>query len=99
MAVTREQVRHLAALAELAVDDRAAAELEGQLTRILDYMRQLEALDAGPAVGADDRAVRLRPDVVGSDPLVRPLQEFAAALQDDLLVVPRLGERGGGGAA
>ena len=97
MAVTREQIRHLAALAEVAVDDHAAAELEGQLTRILEYIGQLDALAAGPAVGADDRAVRLRPDVVGSDPLLRQPREFGAALQHDLFVVPRWGEMGGGG--
>ena len=96
MAVTRERIRHIAALAELAVDDRTAAELEGQLTRILDYVRQLETLDAGDTGGADDRAVRLRPDVVGSDPLLRPPRDFAPVLQDGLFLVPRLGEVGGG---
>jgi len=96
MAVTREQIRHIAALAELSVDDGTAAELEGQLTRILEYVRRLEALDAGPAAAADERAVRLRPDVVGADPLVRPPCDFAPALRDDLFVVPRLGEMGGG---
>jgi aspartyl/glutamyl-tRNA(Asn/Gln) amidotransferase C subunit len=96
MTVTREQIRHIAALAELSVDDGAAAELEAQLTRILDYVGQLEALDAGPAGGDDERAVRLRPDVVGADPLVRPPRDFAAAMRHDLFVVPRLGEMGGG---
>lgn len=96
MAVTRAQIRHIAALAELAVDDRTAAELEAQLTRILEYVRQLEALDSGPAAGADERAARLRPDVVGADPLVRPPRDFAPALRHDLFVVPRLGEMGGG---
>ena len=96
MAVTRKQIRRIAALAELAVDDRSAAELEVQLNRILDYVRQLEVLDAGPAGGVDERAVRLRPDVVGSDPLVRPPRDFAPALREDLFVVPRLGAMGGG---
>ena len=95
MAVTRDDIRHIAALAELAVDDAAAAELERQLTRILDYVRQLEALDAGPATAADARAVRLRPDTVGADPLRRPPRDFAAAMQQGLFVVPRLGALGG----
>jgi aspartyl/glutamyl-tRNA(Asn/Gln) amidotransferase C subunit len=97
MAVTREQVRHLAALAELSLDDRTVAELQVQLTRILQYLRELEALDAGAAAGADERAVRLRPDVRGADPLARPLHEFAAGLHDDLFLVPRLGDLAGGG--
>lgn len=96
MAVTREQIRRIAALAELSVDDRTAAELEGQLSRILEYVRQLEELDAGPADPADERAVRLRPDIVGSAALVRPPRDFAPALRDDLFLVPRLGGVGGG---
>ena len=94
MAVTREQIRHIAALAELSVDDRTAAELEVQLTRILDYVRQLEALDPGPSGGADGRAVALRPDVVGPDPLARPPRDFAPAMSHDLFLVPRRGEMG-----
>jgi aspartyl-tRNA(Asn)/glutamyl-tRNA(Gln) amidotransferase subunit C len=94
--VTREQIRRMAALAELAVDDRAAAALETQLGRILDFVRQLESLDAGPAGEADPRAVALRPDVVGPDPLHRPPGEFAPAFQDGLFLVPRIGETGGG---
>jgi aspartyl-tRNA(Asn)/glutamyl-tRNA(Gln) amidotransferase subunit C len=96
VAVSREEIRRIAALAELSVDDRTAAELEIQLTRILDYVAQLETLDAGPPGGSDDRAVALRPDVVGSDPLVRPPRDFAPALRDGLFVVPRLAQTGGG---
>ncbi|MGD0483741.1 MAG: Asp-tRNA(Asn)/Glu-tRNA(Gln) amidotransferase subunit GatC [Gemmatimonadales bacterium] len=95
MAVTRGDILHIAALAELAVDDVTAAELERQLSRILDYVRQLEALDTGMAAPADERAVRLRPDAVGADPLHRPPQEFGAAMQQGLFVVPRLGALGG----
>ena len=59
-------------------------------------MRQLEALDTGETRLADDRAVRLRADTVGSDPLLRPPPDFAAAMAQGLFVVPRLGELGGG---
>jgi aspartyl-tRNA(Asn)/glutamyl-tRNA(Gln) amidotransferase subunit C len=96
VAVTRDDIRHIAALAELAVDDAAAAELERQLTRIVDYVRQLEALDTGAAAPADGRAVRLRPDAVGADPLHRPPPAFAPAMEQGLFVVPRLGALGGG---
>ena len=99
MAVTREEVRRIAALAELAVDDAAAEELEGQLSRILDYVRQLEELDTGATQVADDRAVRLRADVVAADPLLRPPPEFAAAMTEGLFVVPRLGELDAGDGA
>ncbi len=98
MSFTREQVRHIAALAELEVDDAAAAELERQLTRILEYVRQVESLDAGDARSEDDRAVRLCADAAPPDALRRPPGDFAAAMEQDLFVVPRLGELGGGPA-
>ena len=97
MAVTRAEIRRIAALAELAVDDDAAAELERQIRGILDYVRALEELDTGATQVTDDRAVRLRPDVLGSDPLQRPLSSIAPALDHELFTVPRLGEMGGGG--
>jgi len=96
VAVTREEIRHIAALAELAVDDAGAVELERQITRILDFVRQLEELDTGDARVADERAVRLRADEPASDPLARPPETFAPAMRQNLFVVPRLGELGGG---
>ena len=96
MAVTREQIQRIAALAELAVDDTAAAELERQLTRILDYVRQLEELDTGGARVADERVAPLRRDDVVAGRLDRPARDFAAAMREGLFIVPRLGELGGG---
>lgn len=96
MPVTREQLQHIAALAELAVDDAAAAELERQLTRILDYVRQLDTLETRDAAATDARVTPLRPDVPGGDPLVRAPQAFATEMKQGLFVVPRLGAMGGG---
>ena len=96
MAVTREQIQRIAALAELAVDHAAAAELERQLTRILDYVRQLEELDAGDTRVADARATPLRRDEVITGRLDRPARDFGVAMRRGLFVVPRLGELGGG---
>ena len=90
--MTREQLQRIAALAELPVDDAAAAELERQLTRILDYVRRLEELDTGDTRVADARAAPLRRDEVVAGRLDRPVREFGAALRQDLFVVPRLGE-------
>jgi len=97
VAVTRDQIRHIAALAELAVDDAAAAELERQLTRILDYVRQLEGVEAGEPHVVAAGAARLRPDGEASDPLQRAPPDFAPAMAQGLFVVPRLGALGGGG--
>jgi len=95
VAVTREQIQRIAALAELSVDDATAAELERQLTRILDYVRQLEELDTGDTRVADPRATPLRRDEVIAGRLDWPARDFAVALRQDLFVVPRLGELSG----
>ncbi len=92
MGVTRADVEKIAALAELAVDDAAAAELQRQLTRILDYVAQLGEVTDDATAAVDERAVRLRRDVINPDPLGRPPQEIAPAFTDGLFTVPRLGE-------
>ena len=45
MKVTLEQVRHLASLARLDFSPEEEASLADDLTRILDYVEQLEELD------------------------------------------------------
>ncbi|MDO8666499.1 MAG: Asp-tRNA(Asn)/Glu-tRNA(Gln) amidotransferase subunit GatC, partial [Gemmatimonadales bacterium] len=76
MSVTRDHIRKIADLAELGVDDAAAAELEGQLSRILDFVAQLaEVPTDGNGVG-DERSVRLRRDDVAPDPLLSDPNDF-----------------------
>ena len=45
MAVTRQDVEHVAALARLSFSDEQKQKLTGQLNEILQYMEQLNALD------------------------------------------------------
>ncbi len=92
MSVSRSDILKIAALAELDVDDAAAAELEVQLNRILGYVEQLGELPHEGGSGDDARSARLRRDVPDADPLSRPVAEWAAALKSGLFTVPRLGE-------
>lgn len=92
MSVTREEIRRIAALAELHVDDATAERLERELSRILEYVAQLAELPEGQGGGGDDRAVRLRQDEIGPDRLEEPPAAFAPALEQGLFLVPRLGE-------
>jgi aspartyl/glutamyl-tRNA(Asn/Gln) amidotransferase C subunit len=97
MPVTRADIQKIADLAELHVDETTAVELEAQLSRILDYVAQLSELPKeGPSLG-DDRAVRLRPDMIRSDPLGFPVSGLAPAMKHGLFLVPRLGELDQGG--
>jgi aspartyl-tRNA(Asn)/glutamyl-tRNA(Gln) amidotransferase subunit C len=45
MALSIEEVRHIAALARLRLSPEEEARLAGELSAILDYVRQLEELD------------------------------------------------------
>ena len=92
MSVTRRDIAKIAALAELGVDDASAAELEKQLTRILDYVAQLGEVTDDATAATDERAARLRRDVVDPDPLSHTPKEIAPAFKDGLFTVPRLGE-------
>jgi len=94
MSIGRDQVLHVARLAELAVKDEDLDRLVGQLNRIVDYVAQLEGAPAdqeaedflpGPA------QVALREDVPGSVPLDRPPAAFAPEFVDGFFLVPRHG--------
>ena len=92
MSVSRKDVQKIAALAELAVDEASAAELQRQLSRILDYVAQLSEVSDDATSAVDERAARLRRDVPDPDPLSRTPREIAPAFQQGLFTVPRLGE-------
>ena len=92
MGVTRADIQKIAELAELAVDDATAAELEKQLSRILDYVAQLAKLPKEGDGAGDARAVRLRRDEITPDPLLRDPEDFAPVFRQGLFLVPRLGE-------
>ena len=93
MSVSREQIRRIAELAELHVDDATAAELEVQLNRILGYVEQLGELPTDDA-SHDERAVNLRRDEPSADTLAERPAHWAPAWRGELFVVPRLGESG-----
>jgi len=92
MGVSRTDVEKIAALAELRVDEASAAELERQLSRILDYVAQLAEVGDDPGAVGDERAARLRRDEPGPDPLSRPPRDIAPEFGGGLFTVPRLGE-------
>ena len=95
MSVTREEIARIAALAALDVDEAAMPALVRQLSRILEYVSQLSALDATgqaayrPESNAEPQALRpddLRPANPPLDP-----RAFAPDIRDGLFVVPRIG--------
>ena len=98
MSISREEVLHVAKLAELQVTDAEAKALVTQLDGIVRFVDQLSAAEipagteeftVGPA------RVTLREDVVAPIPLDRSPERMAPDWQDGFYVVPRLAHQEG----
>lgn len=91
--VTPDDVRHVAALARLAIDDERMPGLVRELNTILGHMEVLSRVDTGKHTatnGPVDAAQPLREDGGLPLPLARPREAFAPATRDGFLIVPRL---------
>jgi aspartyl-tRNA(Asn)/glutamyl-tRNA(Gln) amidotransferase subunit C len=92
MSIGREEVRHVARLAELAVKDTELDRLVEQLNRIVDYVAQLEQVPgdvtAEPFLPGP-HAAALREDRPGSVPLQHPPADFAPEFSEGFFLVPR----------
>ena len=93
MAVSREDVRHVAALARLSMSDERASELAAQLNTILGHMEALAKVDTSklePVIGVGAGSAPLADDSGPSIQIQRPLDEIAPAMREGFFVVPRL---------
>ena len=93
MAVTIDDVKHVARLARLGMTDERAGQLVAELNRILEHMAVLEKADVEGVMAADGVGALGMPLRVDSGPpyaLQRPLDAFAPATRDGFLLVPRL---------
>jgi len=93
VAVTREDVLHIAELARLGVDAARADELTAELSAILAHMEVLSQTDTSSVpttAGIGAGGTPLRPDV-GVPPLMEgTLESFAPSMRDGFFIVPRL---------
>ncbi len=93
MAVSLEDVRHVATLARVGLSDARAASLVAELNTILGHMEVLSRVDTSgfePVVGVGVEGLRLQADHGPSVGLTRELKEFAPSVRDGFLLVPRL---------
>jgi aspartyl-tRNA(Asn)/glutamyl-tRNA(Gln) amidotransferase subunit C len=93
MAVTFDDVRHIASLARLGVDDARLPALAAELNGILGHMDVLQRVDVS-GVAAEYEvgvpAMPLRGDDNAQYPLAAPRESFAPAMRDGFFLVPRL---------
>jgi aspartyl-tRNA(Asn)/glutamyl-tRNA(Gln) amidotransferase subunit C len=93
MAVTLDDVRHIASLARLNIDDARLPAVADELNAILGHMDVLQKVDVR-SVPADLAAgmtpMPLRADGGEQIPLARPREVFAPLMRDGFFLVPRL---------
>ena len=93
MAVTIDDVRHIATLARLGLTDERAGQLVQELNTILGHMDALAKVNTDgvtEAIAAGAAGLPPREDSGPPIPLARSLDAFAPALRDGFLLVPRL---------
>jgi aspartyl-tRNA(Asn)/glutamyl-tRNA(Gln) amidotransferase subunit C len=94
MIIGAAEVRHVARLAELAVDEADVPKLATQLEAIVAFVAQLNDVDVPAGTGVTsvgpDR-VALREDRVDPIPMSRTPAELAPAFREGFFVVPKLG--------
>ena len=93
MAVTIDDVRHIAALARLGLSETRAAAIVSELNTILGHMDALAKVDTAgvqEAIGVGAEGLPVRKDSGPQIPLARSLDAFAPSVRDGLLLVPRL---------
>lgn len=96
MAITEENVRHLAKLANLALDDAAITRMRDQLSAIVGHVEQLSEVDTTgvePIANVSGLANVTRPDAAG--PMLDSKRVLGNAPQRNevAILVPKVVER------
>ena len=93
MSLSDDQIRRLARLARIALEDEEIAEVGGRLNRILGLVEQIQAVDTSgiePMAHALEVTQRLRADEVTDADRRALYQSVAPAVQGDLYLVPKV---------
>lgn len=93
MALTRDEVAHVARLARLRLGDDEIVRLQNDLTHILDAFETLQRLDTGdaePFTPLDEHLAPLREDVAGNPPGDEDLLAAAPERHGRLFHVPKI---------
>ncbi len=100
MAVSQDDVRHVAELARLAVDPEGLDHLVAELNGILAHMEVLSGVDTSDVENHIPKPLEstpLRSDSSGPLALEAPRESFAPSMRDGFFVVPRIASHEDGG--
>ena len=93
MSLNAEEVNRIAWLARLAIDPDKAAQYAHDLSGILDFVAQMDAVDTAntePMAHPLEAAQRLRPDLVTEQDQRERFQEHALLVEAGLYLVPKV---------
>jgi aspartyl-tRNA(Asn)/glutamyl-tRNA(Gln) amidotransferase subunit C len=93
MAIDRDEIARIAHLARLQVSDQMASRTAEELTRILDFVGRMNAVDTSgvtPMAHPLDAVQRLREDQITEEDRRDDFQACAPAVEDGLYLVPRV---------
>lgn len=91
MSVSPEDVRHIAKLSRLGIDESMVPELVTELNGILQHMEELQSVDlSGSLAVHNTESAPLRPDDFPADTLKHRREDFAPSMRDGFFLVPRL---------
>ncbi len=95
MKIDRATVRHIAGLARIRLTQDEAERLEGELSRILDWVEQLEEVDTKgvePMTSVVAVTMKMRDDEVTDGGYADAILENAPAREGNFFVVPKVVE-------
>jgi aspartyl-tRNA(Asn)/glutamyl-tRNA(Gln) amidotransferase subunit C len=95
MAIDRNEIARIAHLARLQVSDQMASRTAEELTRILDFVGRMNAVDTSgvtPMAHPLEAVQRLRGDQITEEDRRDEFQACAPAVEDGLYLVPRVVE-------
>jgi aspartyl-tRNA(Asn)/glutamyl-tRNA(Gln) amidotransferase subunit C len=93
MTITVDEIARIAQLARLELSEEQASQHASELSRILDLVDQMNAVDTGgvePMAHPLDATQRLRPDVVTESDQRDLFQAGAPAVDSGLYLVPKV---------
>lgn len=93
MSLTASDVKKIAHLARLGIDDQDVESYANDLSGMLDLMTQMSELDTNnvsPMAHPLDQIQRLRPDVVTEHNQREHFQAIAPQVEDGLYLVPKV---------
>ena len=93
MALTPQEIRKIAGLAKLQLDESEVEHYQRELSRILEFVEQMNRVDVGgiePMAHPQELVQRLRVDQVKETNRRDKFQSIAPATQDGLYLVPKV---------